>query len=56
MSKTNKKELIEKIVSQVDDYDLETLVECCKDMIRDNLSKKSITALKNEAIGLGIEL
>lgn len=42
----NKKELIEKIVSQVDDYDLETLVEACKDMMRANLSKLPIKDLK----------
>lgn len=48
----NKGQLIEKIVSQVDDYDLETLVEACKDLMRANLSKLPIKELKPMADAL----
>lgn len=49
MPRISKKALIEKIVSQVDDYDIDTIIEGYKSMMRRNLSKLSVRTLQKEA-------
>ena len=44
-----KAELIEKLVGQVDHYDLETMTELLKECLRANYRKLSIEKLEKEA-------